>query len=249
MSGVATVSGGGLVSAAPTSAAAATLAAEAVASVPNSSEMGASTAASTAAVAAAAAETTTATVEQQQLPPEMRAATPPFPAWKRGKVLGRGAHGTVYLGRVEHNRKLVAVKSVNTDGMDTSDLDAIQHEIDLMRQLKHTNLVGYLGTEQRRHNLNIFLEYAQGGSLRQLLQEEGALEEGRAARYTYQILLGLEYLHARGIAHRDIKGANVLLGADGQCKLADFGASKKVEASSIVSGLKVSASVHSHVKQ
>ena len=73
----------------------------------------------------------------------------------------------------------------------------------------------------------------------QLLQEHGALPEPVAGRYTYQILLGLEYLHNRGIAHRDIKGANVLIGADGQCKLADFGASKSVEASSIVSGLKV----------
>ena len=189
-------------------------------------------------VATGSSASSGAATDAAQLQPAVRAATPPFPAWKRGKVLGRGAHGTVYLGRVEHNRMLVAVKSVNTDGMDKAEMEGIQHEIDLMRDLKHTNLVGYLGTEHRRHALNIFLEYAQGGSLRQLLQEHGALPEPVAGRYTYQILLGLEYLHNRGIAHRDIKGANVLIGADGQCKLADFGASKSVEASSIVSGLK-----------
>ena len=105
----------------------------------------------------------------------------------------------------------------------------------------------YLGTENRKHTLNIFLEYAPGGSLRQLLQERGTgvpLEEARCARYARQILSGLAYLHLNGIAHRDIKGANVLLSdtytTEGHhCKLADFGASKRVEAHSIVSGLKV----------
>lgn len=82
------------------------------------------------------------------------------------------------------------------------------------------------------------MEYAPGGSLRQLLQEVGPLSEQASARYAKQILLGLNYLHQNAIAHRDIKGANVLLAAEGHCKLADFGASKRVEANSIVSGLK-----------
>ena len=47
--------------------------------------------------------------------------------------------------------------------------------------------------------------------------------------YTKQILLGLEYLHQNGIMHRDIKGANILVDNTGLVKLADFGASKKIE--------------------
>ena len=47
--------------------------------------------------------------------------------------------------------------------------------------------------------------------------------------YTKQILLGLEYLHGNGIMHRDIKGANILVDNTGLVKLADFGASKKIE--------------------
>ena len=136
---------------------------------------------------------------------------------------------------------MVAVKSVPTDGLDPNDLEAIEHEIRMIKGLSHPNIVRYLGTENRKHTLNIFLEYAPGGSLRQLLQERGSapLDEALAAQYAFQILSGLDYLHGAGIAHRDIKGANVLLAAEGHCKLADFGASKRVEANSIVSGLKV----------
>lgn len=130
-----------------------------------------------------------------------------FPSWKRGKIIGRGAHGTVYLGRVDETHELVAVKSVQTDGISAIDLDAIEHEIRIIKGLSHPNIVRYLGTESRKNNLNIFLEYAPGGSVRQLLVERGrGLEEATVALYTSQILHGLAYLHENRIAHRDIKG-------------------------------------------
>ena len=53
--------------------------------------------------------------------------------------------------------------------------------------------------------------------------------EGAIARYTRQLLEGLNYLHAHGVAHRDIKGANILVSQYNEVKLADFGASKKIE--------------------
>jgi serine/threonine protein kinase len=65
-----------------------------------------------------------------------------------------------------------------------------------------------------------------GGSLKALIEKFGALEESVAKSYTRQLLLGLEYLHRNGIAHRDVKGANCLVGNDGVIKLADFGNSK-----------------------
>jgi len=155
------------------------------------------------------------------------------------QILGRGAHGTVYLGCVEGTLELVAVKSVPVDGATPAELDAIEHEIRMTKGLRHPNIVRYLGTETCRGGLHIFLEYAPGGSLRQLLQarHHAPLPEPVAALYTAQVLCGLAYLHAHGITHRDIKGANVLLASEGHCKLADFGASKRVDAHSVVSGL------------
>lgn len=63
---------------------------------------------------------------------------------------------------------------------------------------------------------------------RNLLDKFGTLSEDLVRNYTRQLLLGLEYLHNNGIAHRDIKAANVLIANDGVIKLADFGAAKRI---------------------
>jgi len=71
-----------------------------------------------------------------------------------------------------------------------------------------------------------------------MIVDIGALSERMAAKYTREILSGMLYLHEHGIAHRDVKGANVLVAEDGTMKLADFGASKRLGHDSVVSGLK-----------
>ena len=105
--------------------------------------------------------------------------------------------------------------------------------------MNHTNVVKYLGTESTELVLNIFLEYAPGGSLRQQLNTNwGKLSHKRAASCTYQILCGLNYLHEREVFHRDVKGANVLVSSSGRLQLTDFGASRRLGHDSVVSGLK-----------
>uniref|UniRef100_A0A7S1X2H0 Protein kinase domain-containing protein n=1 Tax=Tetraselmis chuii TaxID=63592 RepID=A0A7S1X2H0_9CHLO len=78
-------------------------------------------------------------------------------------------------------------------------------------------------------SLNIFLEFVPGGSIASLLAKFGSFTESVIRVYTKQILLGLEFLHTHQIMHRDIKGANILVDNSGVVKLADFGASKKIE--------------------
>ena len=78
-------------------------------------------------------------------------------------------------------------------------------------------------------HLNIFLEYVPGGSISTLLKNYGAFEESLVKNWVKQILTGLNYLHERGIIHRDIKGANILVDNRGGIKISDFGISKKME--------------------
>jgi serine/threonine protein kinase/WD40 repeat protein len=145
--------------------------------------------------------------------------------WKRGEILGQGAFGVVYLGLNVESGELMAVKQINNDELKSKELSSLENEINILRSLKHPNIVRYIGTESNANTLSIFLEYVPGGSLKSLIDKFGKLEESVVRLYTRQLLLGLEYLHRNGIAHRDIKGANCLVGNDGAVKLADFGAS------------------------
>ena len=130
---------------------------------------------------------------------------------------------------------LMAVKQVSLGHNGSSSTKLAEHiksleaEVNLLKQLDHPNIVRYLGTEKTPKVLNIFLEYVPGGSIASLLANFGSFKEPVVKLYTKQILLGLEYLHRNAIMHRDIKGANILVDNTGTVKLADFGASKKIE--------------------
>jgi serine/threonine protein kinase len=111
-------------------------------------------------------------------------------------------------------------------------IEALQQEISVLRTLQHENIVRYLGCSVEDNTFNIFLEYIPGGSIASVIKKFSSLNENVIRRYTKQILMGLEYLHSHQIIHRDIKGANILVDNKGVIKLADFGASRKLEGSS-----------------
>ncbi|QCD76491.1 mitogen-activated protein kinase kinase kinase 1 [Vigna unguiculata] len=101
----------------------------------------------------------------------------------------------------------------------------LQQEISLLSQLRHDNIVRYLGTDKDNDKLYIFLEIVTKGSLA-VFYKKYHLMDSQVSAYTRQILSGLKYLHDLNVVHRDIKCANILVDATGSVKLADFGLAK-----------------------
>jgi len=152
--------------------------------------------------------------------------------WSRGKLIGRGTYGEVYIALDCDSGKQFAVKTISKAACgDGTQAAKVQAEINVMRDLAHENIVQYIGsqTDPSTNTLEIFLEYVTGGSLAHLIKEHGPLRTPLVKKFTLHITKGVNYLHSREIIHRDIKGANVLITDSGVAKLADFGCSKQLE--------------------
>ncbi|XP_070778747.1 mitogen-activated protein kinase kinase kinase 3 isoform X1 [Enoplosus armatus] len=175
---------------------------------------------------------------QGRLRPQDRSVAHKSPSapvtWRRGKLLGQGAFGRVYLCYDVDTGRELAAKQVQFDpeSPETSkEVSALECEIQLLKNLHHERIVQYYGC-LRDHNektLTIFMEYMPGGSVKDQLKAYGALTENVTRKYTRQILEGMSYLHSNMIVHRDIKGANILRDSAGNVKLGDFGASKRLQ--------------------
>ncbi|GLB36061.1 putative ste ste11 protein kinase [Lyophyllum shimeji] len=157
--------------------------------------------------------------------------------WVRGELIGRGTYGRVYLALNATTGEMIAVKQVEmprtasdkNDSRQVSVVQALKMESETLKDLDHPNIVQYLGFEETPDHLSIFLEYVPGGSIGSCLLKHGKFEENVTKSFTGQILAGLEYLHSKGILHRDLKADNILVEMSGVCKISDFGISKRTD--------------------
>ncbi|TNN04496.1 hypothetical protein fugu_001525 [Takifugu bimaculatus] len=137
----------------------------------------------------------------------------------------------VYCGLTSHGQ-LVAVKQVSLDASDPDAADGeyarLQGEVELLKTLRHANIVGFLGTSFHQQVVSIFMEYIPGGSIASILHRFGPLPERVLALYTKQIVEGVAYLHLNRVIHRDLKGNNVMLMPTGIIKLIDFGCARRL---------------------
>ncbi|KAI3465387.1 hypothetical protein Pfo_022050 [Paulownia fortunei] len=162
--------------------------------------------------------------------------------WQRGRPIGRGTYGNVYIATHRETGATCAVKEVEMIPDDPKCAECIkqlEQEIKFLRELKHPNIVQYYGCEIIEDRFCIYLEYVHPGSISKYVKEHcGAMTESIICNFTRHILSGLAYLHSTKTIHRDIKGANLLVNASGVVKLADFGLAKHLTGHDIDLSLK-----------
>ncbi|XP_047056968.1 mitogen-activated protein kinase kinase kinase 18-like [Lolium rigidum] len=144
--------------------------------------------------------------------------------WTRLRTLGRGASGAVVsLAADGASGELFAVKSVAA-----ADAALLSREQGIMSSLCSPDVVRCLGGAHRDDgSYHLFLEFAPGGSLAdEVARNGGRLEERTIRAYAADVLGGLAYVHGESLVHGDIKSRNIVIGADGRAKIADFGCAR-----------------------
>jgi hypothetical protein len=142
------------------------------------------------------------------------------------REIGRGASGAVWLGRDELLDRAVALKQIGRmPGTDSTDLARAEREARLGASLNHAHVVAVFDvvTDPETEARWLVMEYVDGVTLAELVRERGPLTPDEAAPLLRQAADALVAAHAAGIAHREVKPSNILVGAGNQVKLTDFG--------------------------
>ena len=143
--------------------------------------------------------------------------------------LGEGGMGIVY--KAEHRRmeRSVALKVISKNLVaNPSAVLRFAQEVKAAARLSHPNIVAAHDADEAGGLHFLVMEYVEGISLHRLVQERGALAVGAACDYVRQAALGLQHAFERGMVHRDIKPHNLMLTAEGQVKVLDFGLARFV---------------------
>eukprot|EP00029_Vermamoeba_vermiformis_P013218 TRINITY_DN812_c0_g6_i1.p1 TRINITY_DN812_c0_g6~~TRINITY_DN812_c0_g6_i1.p1 ORF type:complete len:728 (-),score=309.74 TRINITY_DN812_c0_g6_i1:185-2368(-) len=143
--------------------------------------------------------------------------------------LGEGASGAVYKATHKETKRLLAIKKMKVG---LNNVSATVKEIKIMKDLNCPWALKYYGCYRKEEFIWIIMEYADAGSVQDILDEredqEKVLNEEQIASIAQQVLKALQYLHSMKKIHRDIKAGNILLNSKGMAKLADFGISAQM---------------------
>ncbi len=158
------------------------------------------------------------------------------------RLIGQGGMGAVYLARQTRPARRVAVKVLLPNTMMSTDvyeafLARFRREADVVAKLEHVNIMPIYEYGEQDSLAYLVMPYLTGGSLSDILKNQGALSLEESAKYIDQAASALDYAHAQGVVHRDLKPANFLLAADGRLVLADFGIARIMEDTTGSAGL------------
>jgi serine/threonine protein kinase len=141
-----------------------------------------------------------------------------------GKPLGQGKFGRVYLAREKKTKFIVALKAMSKKQLQRARFEIqLRREIEIQSHLRHPNILRLYGYFYDETRVYLILEYCVGGELYKKLLEKKRFDEKRSARMILELSNALCYCHSKNIIHRDIKPENLLIGKNGEIKLADFG--------------------------
>jgi serine/threonine protein kinase len=139
--------------------------------------------------------------------------------YKYIEILGKGGNGTVHLLEDQINKIMVAVKIIEWNAVS---IDHTRRELSILQDLKHQHIVKIKFYVVKRVEMYIVMEYVRGGTLQQVVDcYKPDLADLRV--WFMQLVLALEYIHDRGIIHRDVKPSNCMIDTFGILKLTDFG--------------------------
>ena len=175
-----------------------------------------------------------------QLTHRMDTPTPadatPLPELREGMVLagryqllgelGRGGMGRVYKAQDRELGEVVALKTLRSNALESTDQDRLLREVQICRRITHPNVVRVYDIGRFSGGLFVTMEYLEGRTLDVELREKGSLPLARVRELLAQLLAGLEEAHQLRIVHRDLKPSNVFLTAD-RAKLLDFGIARQ----------------------
>ena len=148
--------------------------------------------------------------------------------------IGQGAMGVVYRAYHEQLERTGAIKVMQAITPDADTVARFRHEAQAIAKMRHPNIVDVYDFGEYQGTPYMIVEYVPGGSLASKMAH-GRLDQATALKYLRGIAAGLDYAHDHGVVHRDVKPANVLITADDQPVLADFGLAKLLQGSSLKS--------------
>ncbi|XP_053473993.1 MAP/microtubule affinity-regulating kinase 4 isoform X2 [Ictalurus furcatus] len=143
------------------------------------------------------------------------------------KTIGKGNFAKVKLARHVLTGREVAIKIIDKTQLNPTSLQKLFREVRIMKALRHPNIVQLFEVIETEKTLYLVMEYASGGEVFDYLVSHGRMKEVEARAKFRQIVSAVHYCHQKNIVHRDLKAENLLLDADSNIKIADFGFSNE----------------------